>query len=95
MQDLADEIGLAITVCHFPPGTSKWNKIEHCMFSFITKTKKGLRVQARLDERDYETGKKISDENMAQLKIILQEVYPLWNYSIEPRTNSKTSRIIE
>ena len=60
-----------------------------------TKTKKGLRVQARLDERDYETGKKISDENMAQLKIILHEVYPLWNYSIEPRTNSKTSRIIE
>jgi hypothetical protein len=32
---------------------------------------------------------------MAQLKIILHEVYPLWNYSIEPRTNSKTSRIIE
>jgi hypothetical protein len=33
---LADELGLAITVCHLPPGTSKWNKIEHEMFSFIT-----------------------------------------------------------
>ncbi|MBA3358389.1 MAG: ISAzo13 family transposase [Thermoleophilaceae bacterium] len=33
---LADEIGLAIRVCHFPPGTSKWNKIEHRLFSFIS-----------------------------------------------------------
>ena len=32
----ADETGLEITVCHFPPGTSKWNKIEHRLFSFIT-----------------------------------------------------------
>ena len=60
-----------------------------------TKTKKGLRVQARLDERDYETGKKISDENMAQLRIISHELYPKWNYSIGPRTNMAGSRIIE
>jgi hypothetical protein len=33
---LAAEMGLAITVCHFPPGTSKWNKIEHRLFSYIT-----------------------------------------------------------
>ena len=33
---LAAETGLSITVCHYPPGTSKWNKIEHRMFSFIT-----------------------------------------------------------
>jgi len=36
LADLASETGLAITVCHFPPGTSKWNKIEHRLFSFIT-----------------------------------------------------------
>ena len=36
LQRLADETGLAIQVCHFPPGTSKWNKIEHRLFSFIT-----------------------------------------------------------
>jgi hypothetical protein len=36
LQGLADEIGLRITVCHFPPGTSKWNKIEHRMFCHIT-----------------------------------------------------------
>jgi hypothetical protein len=36
LQHLADETGLSISVCHFPPGTSKWNKIEHRMFSYIT-----------------------------------------------------------
>jgi hypothetical protein len=35
LQKLADETGLEISVCHLPPGTSKWNKIEHRMFSFI------------------------------------------------------------
>jgi len=38
---LANETGLEITVCHFPPGTSKWNKIEHRMFSFITMNWRG------------------------------------------------------
>jgi len=36
LQRLADEIGLSLQVCHFPPGTSKWNKIEHRMFSYIS-----------------------------------------------------------
>jgi hypothetical protein len=36
LQRLADEIGVPITVCHYPPGTSKWNKVEHRLFSFIT-----------------------------------------------------------
>ncbi len=36
LQTLANEIGIPVTVCHFPPGTSKWNKIEHRLFSFIT-----------------------------------------------------------
>jgi hypothetical protein len=36
LQRLANETGLAIQVCHFPPGTSKWNKVEHRLFSFIT-----------------------------------------------------------
>ena len=38
---LAQETGLTITVCHYPPGTSKWNKIEHRMFSFITMNWRG------------------------------------------------------
>jgi hypothetical protein len=37
LQDLADELQMKLFVCHFPPGTSKWNKIEHRLFSFITK----------------------------------------------------------
>jgi len=32
---LVDELGLSITVCHLPPGTSKWNKTEHRLFSFL------------------------------------------------------------
>ena len=41
LQKLADETGLQITVCHFPPGTSKWNKIEHRLFSFISQNWRG------------------------------------------------------
>jgi hypothetical protein len=41
LQTLADEIKMPISVCHFPPGTSKWNKIEHRLFSFITKNWRG------------------------------------------------------
>ena len=41
LQVLANELGIAITVCHLPPGTSKWNKIEHRLFSFITQNWRG------------------------------------------------------
>jgi hypothetical protein len=41
LQTLADELKMPISVCHFPPGTSKWNKIEHRLFSFITKNWRG------------------------------------------------------
>jgi transposase len=41
LQDLVDELGFPITVCHLPPGTSKWNKIEHRLFSFITQNWRG------------------------------------------------------
>jgi hypothetical protein len=41
LQKLADQTGLEIVVCHFPPGTSKWNKVEHRLFSFISKNWRG------------------------------------------------------
>ena len=41
LQDLADAIGLSLTVCHFPPGTSKWNQVEHRLFCFITSNWRG------------------------------------------------------
>jgi len=49
LQTFADEIGLPVSVCHFPPGTSKWNKIEHRLFSFISSNWRGEPL------RDYET----------------------------------------
>ena len=41
LQVLADQLGITITVCHLPPGTSKWNRIEHRMFAFITQNWRG------------------------------------------------------
>jgi hypothetical protein len=41
LQSLANDLGLRLKVCHFPPGTSKWNKIEHRLFSFITQNWRG------------------------------------------------------
>ena len=105
LQKLANEIGIPIEVCHYPPGTSKWNKKEQSMFSFIsmnwkgeplvsyetiieligaTTTKKGLKVFARLDQNEYEGGKKFSDEDMAKLNLKTHELHPKWNYSIVP-----------
>jgi DDE family transposase len=49
LQKFADEIGLSLSICHFPPGTSKWNKIEHRLFSFISSNWRGEPL------RDYET----------------------------------------
>ena len=42
LQKLTDQMSIPITVCHYPPGTSKWNKIEHRLFSFISLNWKGL-----------------------------------------------------
>ena len=46
---MANELGLPISVCHFPPGTSKWNKVEHRLFSFISQNWRGEPLT------DYET----------------------------------------
>jgi hypothetical protein len=109
LQLLADELGIALSVCHFPPGTSKWNKIEHRLFSFITKnwrgrpltayevivnlianttTKTGLTVRAALDERRYETGIEVSDEELEKLSITRARFHGDWNYTIKPRNHS-------
>jgi len=103
LQKFANNTGLKITVCHFPPGTSKWNKIEHKMFSFIsmnwkgkplrnyeiilnliegTKTKKGLRIKAKMDKKIYELGKKISEKQLEKIYILKHHINPQWNYTI-------------
>lgn len=109
LQGLADEIGLELRVCHLPPGTSKWNKIEHRLFSFIsqnwrgkplvshqvivdliaaTSTKAGLKVQAQIDSNLYPAGVKISDEQVAALRLERDPFHGEWNYKILPRSPS-------
>jgi hypothetical protein len=106
LQRLADELGLRISVCHFPPGTSKWNKIEHRMFCHITKnwrgrplasraivvgligntrTQEGLQIRAELDTNQYATGIKVSDEELAALRVEEASFHGEWNYTIVPR----------
>ncbi len=102
---LAKPHGLTLKVAHYPPGASKWNPIEHRLFSEISKnwagqpldswetilnfirtttTKTGLRVEARLVDRPYETGIKIADEEMRAIPITRHESLPKWNYTIAP-----------
>ena len=106
LQELADEIGLKLSVCHFPPGTSKWNKVEHRLFCFITQnwrgkplvsrqaiveliasttTRQGLTVRAALDANNYETGIKVSDAELARVKLARHDFHGDWNYTIKPR----------
>ena len=105
LQRLADQTGLSIAVCHFPPGTSKWNKVEHRLFSFIssnwrgeplrdyqtvvrliagTTTAKGLTVTCRLDRRRYTPGRKVTEEEMANINIKPSRFHGEWNYVIHP-----------
>jgi len=58
LQKLADETGLTLHVCHYPPGTSKWNKIEHRLFCHITQNWRGTplisrQAKRRIDRRDH------------------------------------------
>jgi transposase len=105
IQKLSNETGLTIEVCHFPPATSKWNKIEHRLFSYIsqnwrgkplvsyqvivnliasTKTEKGLKVTCELDTRTYDTGIKITEEEMETIDLEKNDFHGEWNYKIKP-----------
>ena len=106
LQQFANQTKLTVHVCHYPPGTSKWNAIEHEMFSFITinwrakplsayevvlelirhtTTKTGLKIEAVLDENNYETGRKISDSEIQKLSIQGDQFHPEWNYTFTPQ----------
>jgi len=105
LQRLANKTGLAIEVCHYPPGTSKWNKIEHRLFCHITrnwqgiplkditivvnligstKTEEGLDVHAWLDRSRYEKARKITDAQLANVRIKRNKFHGDWNYQILP-----------
>jgi hypothetical protein len=108
LQKLADQTGLTIRVCHFPPGTSKWNKIEHRLFCHIsqtwrgrplisyqviinsiaaTTTSSGLKVFARLDQRDYPQKVEVTDAELATVNLTPDPFHPEWNYTIAPSSD--------
>ena len=105
LQRLANLTNLRITVCHFPPGTSKWNKIEHRMFSFITqnwrgrplishetivnsigstRTATGLKIRAKLNSKTYPIGVKVTDSELARVRIKPATFHGEWNYTVTP-----------
>ena len=106
LQKFADKTGLIIEVCHYPPGTSKWNKIEHRVFCHITrnwrgvplenlevvlesigntKTATGLEIHVWLDDKTYEKGRKVKDDELAECIIKRNDFHGEWNYEIHPR----------
>jgi hypothetical protein len=105
LQQFSNDSGLSIHVSHFPPGTSKWNKIEHRLFAYISKnwrarpltslmvivsligattTQTGLKVTAKLDEKIYKKGLKVTDDQKEKLNIIRNGFHGEWNYIISP-----------
>ena len=107
-QQLVDRYQLPVTVCHYPTGASKWNPIEHRLFSEISKhwagvplenyplilqllgettTTTGLTVDSRLVTKNYETGVKVTDDQMRQLRLRKHRVLPQWNYTLLPHQN--------
>lgn len=106
LQRFANETGMIIEVCHYPPGTSKWNRIEHRLFCHITRnwqgipletleivveligatnTAEGLEVHAWLDEQKYQKGRKVSDDDLAEVYIKRDNFHGDWNYEIHPQ----------
>jgi hypothetical protein len=102
---LANQTGWELRISHLPPGASKWNTIEHRLFSYITQnwrgkplvsyevivqliaattTKSGLEVRGELDDATYETGRTVSDEELAAVNLQRDAFHGEWNYRIRP-----------
>lgn len=108
LQKLADQFQLAITVTHYPPGASKWNLIEHRMFSIISqnwagqplvsyetvlkfirtsKTETGFHCSAYFNRKHYQTKRKVTLEEKANVNLHPHKLFPEWNYTIRPNSN--------
>jgi hypothetical protein len=108
-EQLCDALGVAVTVCHYPTGCSKWNPIEHRLFGPIslnwagvplrtwatmlalvrgTTTTTGLEVHAVRCPAVYDTGRRVSDAEMAALNLTAHDVRPVWNYTLRPRSEA-------
>ena len=102
---IGDRFQVQVTVAHYPSGSSKWNPIEHRLFSAIslnwrgrpldsfqtmmnyiitTTDKSGLKVDAVRVTKQYETGIKISKQQMKNLNLVYGKELPHWNYDIYP-----------
>lgn len=107
-RQIVTRFGLSITICHYPTGASKWNPVEHRLFSEISKhwagqplesyptivrlinettTQTGLRVNSVLIDKFYQTGQKISDQQMREISLKRHSILPEWNYSLHPCQN--------
>jgi hypothetical protein len=105
LNGFAADSGMTVTVCHFPPGTSKWNRIEHRLFAHIsmnwrgqpltsheviveligaTTTRSGLTVRADHDTGTYPNGIKVTNAELAAVRLRPHDFHGDWNYSIDP-----------
>jgi hypothetical protein len=92
-----DPFDLSISVCHYPTGASKWNPIEHRLFSEISKHWAGqpldsyptiLRLISRTTtQTGLRVSQKISDQQMRDIRLQKHATLPDWNYTIHPQQN--------
>ena len=106
------QYGITVRVCHYPTGASKWNPVEHRLFSFITnnwqgrplrsfdivlecirstKTNNGLKVEALINDKEYQKGVKVTNIEMKNIGFISNDELPLWNYSLVPKASRKNA----
>lgn len=86
LQRLADKLQLSIHVSHFPPGTSKWNKIEHRLFSFITMNRRGRPL------RSYETVVKLIGNTTTIMGLVVRARLDRRRYAIGKKVSAKDIR---
>ncbi|OBP74988.1 hypothetical protein BAE42_31120 [Mesorhizobium loti] len=101
LQRLADELRMPITVCHLSPGTSKWNRIEHRLFAFITANwrskppinhhRRGIEGRSQLDPNTYPAGVKVSDAELHAVNLVRHAFHGDWNHTIQPSAPLPTS----
>jgi len=89
LQDLADKYRLKVNVSHFPPGTSKWNKIEHRLFSFITINWRGRPL------RSYETVVNLIGNTTTRAGLIVRAALDRGSYPIGQRVSESDMRLLK
>lgn len=88
LQELADEIQIPLQICHFPPGTSKWNKIEHRLFCFITKNWRGRPLEC------HQTIVNLISNTTTDAGLIIRAALDQKEYEIEIKvTDEELSRV--